>query len=54
MSERYGALFMVVVAMLCVAYLGTMLANEQAQGALISTVSAGVGFYLRGKVEAPK
>lgn len=51
--EAYGALFMVVIALLCVAYLGTLMDNEPAQGALISVVSAGVGFFLRGRVEKP-
>lgn len=50
--QMLGALGMVVVALLVIAYLAVF-DNEQAQGALIGVVSAGVGFYLRGKVIGP-
>ena len=47
-----GALVMVAVALGSVTYLG-ITGNEAAQGALISVVSAGVGYFLRGRVVAP-
>ena len=44
-----GALGMVAVALAVVSYLAVM-GSEQAAGALISVVAAGVGFFLRGRV----
>ena len=51
-ASTLGALGMVAVALAAVTYLAVM-GSEQAQGALIGVVAAGVGFYLRGKVEKP-
>ena len=48
--QNIGALAMVAGAMLAVAWLA-LNGNEPSQGALIGVVSAGVGFFLRGKVE---
>lgn len=48
--EKLGALGMVAVAMAVVSYLAIM-GNEQAQGSIIGAVSAGIGFFLRGKVQ---
>lgn len=49
-SIQIGALAMVAVSLAVVAGLAWM-GNEQAQGSLISVVSAGVGYFLRGRVE---
>lgn len=51
-AEKLGALGMVAVAMLVVAYLAGV-GNEPAQGALISVVAAGVGYFLRGRLTPP-
>lgn len=51
--ERVGALGMVGVAMAVVGFLAIG-GNETAAGALISVISAGTGFFLRGKVEVVK
>ena len=48
--EKPGALAMVVMSMIVIAYLAVQ-GNEQSQGALIGVVSAGVGYFLRCKVE---
>mgnify|MGYP001575824471 CR=1 FL=1 len=40
---------MVLVAMVVLSYL-SINGNEQSQGALIAVVSAGTGYFLRGKV----
>lgn len=50
MNEK-AALGMIAVAMLVVAYLATIGGSEQAQGAMIGVLTAGVGWALRGKVE---
>ena len=47
-----GSLAMVAVALGVIALLAYGV-NEPAQGALIGVVSAGVGYFLRGKIEAP-
>lgn len=46
-----GALGLVFIALLVVAYSSVVKGSEQALGALISVLAAGVGFYLRGRVE---
>lgn len=51
-SVELGALGMVAIALGVVAYLAVQ-GSEQSQGALISVVSAGVGYFLRGRVETP-
>ena len=48
-----GALLMVGVALAVLSGLAWQ-GNEPAQGALISVVSAGTGYFLRGRVETPK
>lgn len=48
--EKLGALLMVIVAMAVLSYLSVQ-GNEQSQGALIAVVSAGTGYFLRGRVE---
>ena len=48
--QDVGSFGMVAVALAVVSVLAYM-GNEQAQGALIGVVSAGVGYFLRGKVE---
>lgn len=48
-----GPLVMVAAALGVVSYLA-LTGSEQAQGAMIGVLTAGVGFYLRGRVEAPK
>lgn len=48
--EKIGALVMVGIAMVVLAYLAVQQV-EQAQGALIAVVSAGTGYFLRGKVQ---
>jgi len=48
--EKIGALGMVAIAMAALSYLA-VIGNEQAQGALIAVVSAGTGYFLRGRVE---
>lgn len=48
-----GALGMVAVALAVVSYLA-VLGNEQSAGALIGVVAAGVGYFLRGKVQGPE
>ena len=50
MSEKAG-LVMIAAALLVVGYLATVGSNEQAQGAMIGVLTAGVGWALRGKVE---
>jgi len=47
-----GALAMVLVALLVVAVLA-LKGSEPALGAIIAVVSAGTGYMLRGKVQAP-
>jgi hypothetical protein len=49
--QEVGALGMVAVSLCVVGWLA-ILGNEAAMGAMISVVSAGVGFFLRGRVEA--
>lgn len=49
--QDVGSFAMVAVALAVVSILAYT-GNEQAQGSLISVVSAGVGYFLRGKVEA--
>jgi uncharacterized membrane protein len=49
-SEAVGALGF-AAALTVVAYAALFGGDEQALGALISVVAAGVGFFLRGKVE---
>ena len=51
-TVELGALGMVAVALSVVAYLAVT-GSEQSQGAMISVVSAGVGYFLRGRVETP-
>ena len=50
--QQVGAALMVAVALGVVAYLAVV-GNEQAQGALISILAAGTGFFLRGRVQSP-
>jgi hypothetical protein len=50
--RELGALGMVALAMVVIAYLAFM-QSESALGALISVVSAGIGFYLRGRIQDP-
>lgn len=47
---EWGALGMVMIALVVVSYLAITASNETAVGALIGVVSAGVGYFLRGKV----
>ena len=47
--QNLGALAMVAVSLTVVAWLAVN-GNEPALGAIISVVSAGVGFFLRGKI----
>lgn len=49
----YGALGLVFIALIVVCYSVVAKGSEQALGALISVLAAGVGYYLRGRVEAP-
>ena len=49
--QEFGALLMVLVALLAVTYLAIVIQDKAAQGALMSVLSAGVGWSLRGKVE---
>ena len=49
---EWGALAMVLLAMTIVARLA-LAGNETALGAMISVVSAGTGFFLRGRVSPP-
>ena len=51
-ARELGALAMVAVSLAVVAYMAFS-GNEQAQGALISVVSAGIGYYLRGRISQP-
>lgn len=51
--QMLGALAMVVVALGVISYAAYM-GDEAAKGALISIISSGTGFYLRGKVEKQK
>lgn len=48
---QIGALGLVIVALFVVSYLGIVIGNEQAQGAMIGVLTAGVGYFLRGRVE---
>ena len=48
--QKVGGLIMVVGAGAVIGWLALQ-GNESAAGALIGVVSAGTGFYLRGKVE---
>lgn len=48
---QLGALCLVTVALVVVSYLSIITGNEQAQGAMIGVLTAGVGYFLRGKVE---
>lgn len=52
-AEDLIRLLLIVAALAAVAYLAVM-GNEQAQGAMIGVVSAGVGWAFRGKIETPK
>ena len=47
---EWGALGIVLIALLVVARMA-LNGNEAAIGALIGVVSAGVGYFLRGKIE---
>lgn len=47
-----GALAMVILAIAVVARLA-LEGNDSALGAMIATLAAGVGFFLRGRVETP-
>ena len=47
-----GALSMVILAIAVVARLA-LEGNDSALGAMIATLAAGVGFFLRGRVETP-
>lgn len=49
-AEKIGALGMVIVASAVVSWLA-LNGNEASQGAIIAVVSAGTGYFLRGKVE---
>ena len=48
-----GALGLVMIALLVVAYKAVIAGSEPALGALISILAAGTGYFLRGRVEAP-
>lgn len=50
--QEAGPLVMVAVALVVVSILAYQ-GNEPALGALIGVVAAGVGYFLRGKVEQP-
>lgn len=50
--QQIGAALMVGVSLVVVSVLAYQ-GNEQAQGALISILAAGTGFFLRGRVERP-
>ena len=50
--DRYVAAAMVAAAMLVVSWLAFH-GHEAATGALIGVVSAGVGYFVRGRVETP-
>lgn len=50
-AQELGSLAMVSVALLAVSWLA-LHGDEAAKGAIIGVVSAGVGFFLRGKIEA--
>lgn len=50
--QDLGPLAMVMLALGIVSVLA-LRGHEAAAGALIGTVSAGVGFYLRGRVQQP-
>lgn len=49
--EKMTAVGMVAVAMMVVAW-RALLGFEQAEGALISVLSAGIGYYLRGRIQS--
>ena len=49
--QEMGALIMVLTALLGVTYLAIVVQDKAAQGALMSVLSAGVGWSSRGKVE---
>jgi hypothetical protein len=51
MSEM-GALGMVAVALLVVSYLAVQ-GHETATGAIIGVLTAGAGYFMRGKVTPP-
>ena len=53
-GQQIGAYAMIAIALLVVSYLAVITGNEQAQGAMIGVLTAGVGYALRGRVEAPK
>lgn len=48
-----GGLALVMIALLVVAWKAIVAGSEPALGAMISVLAAGVGFYLRGRVESP-
>ena len=48
--EKFAAVGMVAVALAVLSLLAYE-GNEQAQGALIAVVSAGTGYFLRGKIQ---
>ena len=47
------ALSMVAVALGVVSYMAVVMGSEQAQGAMIGVLTAGVGYALRGRIEKP-
>jgi len=51
-NMEWGSFGMVAVALGVVAWLA-LHGSAEAAGALIGVVSAGTGFFLRGRVEAP-
>lgn len=49
----FGGLALVLIAIFVVAWKAIIAGSEPALGAMISVLAAGVGYYLRGRVETP-
>lgn len=52
--QNIGALLMVAIALGVASYKTLLQGSEQAEGAILAVLAAGIGFFLRGRVEAAR
>ena len=50
--QNAGALIMVAVALGVSSYQAIYAGSEQAEGAILAVLAAGIGFFLRGRIES--